>query len=365
MKTYKYLWEKLISDENIKLAIRNSSKGKRKRNDVKKIYENQDKYVPVIRKYIENFKNDNHNPVTIYDGTSRKKRTIIVPSYREQIVHHAVVQVLLPMFWKGMYEHSYGSVPKRGTHKGKKTIEKWIRHDKKNVKYCLKMDIRKYFDSIDHKILKKMFERKIRDKKFLNLLFAIIDATKKGIPLGFYLSQWIANWFLQGLDHYIKEELRAKYYIRYMDDMIVFGSNKRNLHEIRRKIDEYMKHNLKLDMKQNWQVFRFDYIKNGNHYGRDLDFMGFRFFRDKVILRKSIMLKITRKVTKINKKTKETLYDVRQAMSYFGYIKCTDTYNMYLKKIKPLIDFNKLKNKISRIDRRSAECGDCLKILTA
>lgn len=359
------MWEKLISDENIKLAIRNSSKGKRKRNDVKKIYENQDKYVQIIRKYIEDFKNDNHNPVTIYDGISRKKRTIVVPSYREQIVHHAVVQVLLPMFWKGMYEHSYGSIPERGTHKGKKTIEKWIKHDKRNVKYCLKMDIRKYFDSINHGILKRKFARVIKDKRFLNLLFKIIDVTEKGIPLGFYLSQWTSNWFLQELDHYIKEELGAKYYIRYMDDMVIFGSNKRKLHEIRGKIGKYIKRNLGLDMKKNWQVFRFDYTNKTRNYGRDLDFMGFRFFRNKTILRKTIMLKITRKALKIRKKKKETLHDARQMMSYFGYIKCTDTYRMYLDRIKPFIDFKKFRNKISRIDRRNTRCGEYPKIQTA
>lgn len=155
MKSYNHLWEKFISEENIKLAIKNSSKGKRNRKDVKAIYENQDEWIGEIRKYAENFKNDKHRPVEIYDGISRKKRTIIVPSYREQIIHHMAVNILIPIFSHGMYEHSYGSIPKRGAHKGKKYIEKWIHNDRKNVKYCLKMDIKKFFDSIPHDILKK------------------------------------------------------------------------------------------------------------------------------------------------------------------------------------------------------------------
>lgn len=155
IKSYNHLWEKFISDENIKLAIQNSSKGKRKRKLIKGIYENPDEWIEKIRKYAENFYNCKHTPIEIYDGIVRKKRTIIVPKYKEQIIHHMMVNVLIPIFEHGMYEHSYGSIPNRGGHKGKKQIEKWIKHDEKNVKYCLKMDIRKFFDSIPHDILRR------------------------------------------------------------------------------------------------------------------------------------------------------------------------------------------------------------------
>ena len=85
-----------------------------------------------------------------------------------------------------------------------KLIKKWIKHDTKNVKYCLKMDIRKFFDSIPHDIIKAKLAFLIHDKKFLNLLYEIIDVVYNGLPLGFYTSQWFANWYLQDLDHYIK-----------------------------------------------------------------------------------------------------------------------------------------------------------------
>ena len=182
MKSYNHLWENFISEENIRLAIKNSSKGKRNRKDVKDIYENQDEWIGKIREYAENFKNDKHRPVEIYDGISRKKRTIIVPSYMEQIVHHMAVNVLIPVFSHGMYEHSYGSIPNRGAHMGKKYIEKWIRNDKKNVKYCLKMDIKKFFDSVPHGILKEKLKKTIHDERFLSLMFEIIDVTETGIP---------------------------------------------------------------------------------------------------------------------------------------------------------------------------------------
>lgn len=138
IKSYNHLWEQFISDENIKLAIINSSKGKRNRKLVKDVYENQDKYILKIREYAENFHNCYHKPIQIYDGITRKQRVIIVPKYKEQIIHHMTVNVLKPIFEHGMYEHSYGSLPNRGAHKGMKLIKKWIKYDTKNVKYCLK-----------------------------------------------------------------------------------------------------------------------------------------------------------------------------------------------------------------------------------
>ena len=319
------------------------------------MYEDKDKWIPKYKNVAENFKNASHTPIEIYDGISRKKRTIIVPTIKEQIIHHMVVNVLKPIFMNGMYEHSYGSIPDRGGKRGKKTIQKWIKHDKRNIKYCLKMDIKKYFENIPHDILKEKLAKIIHDQKFLLLLYEIIDVSDKGIPLGFYTSQWFANWYLQELDHYIKEVLGVKYYIRYMDDMVIFGSNKRELHRIRQNISDYLENKLGLQMKENYQVFRFDYLRCGKHYGRPLDFMGYKFYRDKIILRKSIMLKATRKAKKISKKEKPTVYDIKQMMSYLGWLDDTDTYNMYLKRIKPYVSFQKYKRRISKYDKREAK----------
>lgn len=353
MKSYNHLWEKFISEENIKSAILNSSKGKRKRKNVREIYENQDEWIPKIRNYAENFRNEKHTPIEIYDGIERKKRTIIVPSYREQIIHHMIVNTMIPIFMHGMYEHSYGSIPKRGAHKRKKVIERWIRNDAKNVKYCLKMDIRKYFESVPHEILKKKMEDVVHDKRLLSVLCKLVDVVESGIPIGFYTSQWIANWYLQGLDHYIKEELKVVYYMRYMDDMVIFGSNKRELHKIKDEVERYLNQRLGLQLKENWQVFRFDYIKKGEHYGRCLDFMGFKFYRDKTVLRKTILLKLTRKAKRICKKEKVTIYEIRQFLSYIGWLDCTDTYRIYEERVKPYVSIRKMKKRISNHDRRA------------
>ena len=355
MRSYNHLWETFISDENIALSIHNASLGKRKRKRIKK-YLNNLEFPQYIKNYANNFHNYKHTPQEIYDGISRKKRTIIVPKFDEQVIHHMIVNTLIPMFTKGMYEHSYGSIPFRGGHKGAKTICKWISSGDKHCKYCLKMDIRKYFDSIPHDILIAKLHRKIRDKRFMAVLEEVIGVIDKGIPLGFYLSQWLANWYLQDLDHYIKEKLGVKYYIRYMDDMVIFGSNKHVLHAMREAIAEYLEDELGLKMKDNWQVFLFHYIKkNGKEVGRFLDFMGFRFYRNRITMRKSIMLKATRKARRIYKRHKMTIHDVRCMLSYLGWVNATNTYQMYLAWIKPYINIQKCKRIVSRYDKKEAK----------
>jgi len=178
---------------------------------------------------------------------------------------------------------------------------------------------------------------------------------RQGIPLGFYTSQWLANFYLTDLDHYIKEKLGAKYYVRYMDDMVILGSNKRELHKMRALINRYLNDELGLQMKDNWQVFRIEYGK-GN--GRPLDFLGFKFYRHKTTLRKKIMIKMVRKAHKIYNKSKPTIYDCKQFLSYIGWLNCTNTYNVYLKYIKPFLDIKYIKKRISRYDRKVNKlCG--------
>lgn len=354
MKSYNHLWEKFISKETIRRCIIKGAIGKKKRKSVKRVMENIDEYVDVIHDYALNFHNCDHEEIKILDGNSGKERLIIVPRFKEHVIHHMVVDTMMPILVKGMYKHTYSSIPGRGLHKCMKKLKAWIRKDPKNVKYCLKLDIKKFFNSIDHDILMEKMRKTIHDKKFLKIIEEIINASDNGIPLGFYTSHWFANWLLQPLDHYIKEVLKVKYYARYMDDMILFGSNKRKLRKVKEKIAEFLK-KLHLRLKENWQLFRFDYIKHGEHKGRPLDFVGFKFYRDRITLRKSIMLRLTRKAKKIEKKGKFTIYDAHQLMAWLGWIDWTDTYNVYKKYVAPHINFRKCRKRISQYDKKQAQ----------
>lgn len=349
MKSYKYLYGVCLSIPNRMEGIKAAKRSERIRKIIKERNLSDDAILDLSYEWIVNFQNANHTPIKIRDGITHKQRVIIVPTLKELVVQHCVVNALKPMFTKGMYEHSYASLPKRGAHKAKKMVKKWMEHDTRNTKYVLKMDIRHFFDSVPHSILKEKFAKYVKDEMMLDLIFKIIDVTEHGLPLGFYTSQWFSNWYLQELDHYIKEKLHAAHYVRYMDDMVIFGSNKKTLHRIRFEINEYLKNELGLELKSNWQVFLFDWKGRG----RDLDFMGFRFYRNRIVLRKSIMYKATRKASKISKKPKVTIYDVRQMMSYLGWIDCTDTYRMYELWIKPYVNFQRMKRYISKCDKEN------------
>lgn len=360
MKSYGNLYEPFLSDENIKLAIVESSQDKRDRPLVNTIYENPDLFVEPIRKYADGFKNEHHTTVEIFDGVKHKKRKIIVPRYQEQIVHHMFIQILKPIIMKGMYKHSYGSIPGVGSYDGAKAIKKWIAHDVKNVKYCLKMDIYHFYPEADQRILKELMRKTIRDGRFLQVGYEIVGVVPKGYPLGFYTSPWFANWILQGLDYFIKQELKAPHYMRYMDDMVIFSSNKRKLAAYRREIEKYLQEKLNLRLREDWQIFRFDYItkevdeKTGErkHKGRPLDYMGLVFYRDRVILRESTMLNATRTARKISKQEKPSIYLLKRMMAYKGYVEHTDTYGMYLEYIKPCVTFQYCQRRISKHDKR-------------
>ncbi len=354
MKTYKHLWEELISDENIKEAVYNASHGSvrgRRQAQLRAIYENVDAETPEIRGIIENYTPVHHKTMTINDGINQKKREIIVPTIYEHITQHAVMLILKPIFMKGMYEHSYASIPNRGCHNGAFRMMRWIEEGGRHIKYCGKFDIRKFFENIDQDILIAKLDRIIDDEQFMDLLIKIIRTTEKGLPLGFYTSQWFANFYLQDFDHFVKEQLGIVYYMRYMDDMVIFGSNKKELHKAKDQMLEYLQENLHVWFKDNWQIFRFD---TKEHKGRFVDFMGFRFYRDHTTMRRSIARKAMDLAYKLSKKPTITVEDARRMLAYYGWIKHTDSYKFVQKYIDPYVDFEKLKKIISEDNKGRA-----------
>ncbi len=340
MKRIGYIYEKIHDLENIKLAMFKASLGKRRQIRVKKILENPDYYARKLQQLLidKTYKPSKPDIKTIKDGANKKERTIYKPKfYPDQIIQWALMLQVEPIIMRGMYAYSCGSVPKRGTSLGQKMIRQWMDKDKKNTKYCLKMDIKKFYPSINNEVLKRAFRKKIKDKHCLWLIDTIIDA-EEGLPIGYYTSQWFANFILEPLDHFIKENMGVKYYVRYVDDLVLLGPNKKKLRVIRKEVEKFL-NSLGLILKGNWQVFHLD--------KRDIDFLGFRFFRNKTILRKRNALRIRRRIKKISKKSNISECDASAVISYWGWIKRSDSYNFYQKHVKPHISISKARKAVS------------------
>ncbi len=345
MKTEKYLFEKVATIENITNAIWKASENKRKRPEVIKVLSDVERHAYLLYKMLwtKTYQPCIPKESTIKEGARQKERIVTnICFFPDQVIHWAIILQMQPIITKGAYSLSCGCMPGKGVHYGKKYMEGWIRGDRKNTKYCLKMDIKKFYPSLNHHFVKRSIRRKIKDPKMLWLLDAIIDVYSPGLPIGFLTSQWLANFVLQPLDNMIKQKLKAKYYLRYMDDLIIFGSNKKKLHLFCQEITNHLK-TCELRVKENWQVFRVD--------KRAVDVMGFRFFRHKTILRKSLMLRMTRKARNIWQKGKATPGDAASILSYLGWVRHADVHDMFKKRIKSIINIKHMKAIVRKLSR--------------
>ena len=160
-----------------------------------------------------------------------------------------------------------------------------------------------------------------------------------------------SNWNLNNALSNSNFNIAGQNYIRYLDDMVLFSSNKKKLHKARIKIKIYLA-KLGLALKGNWQVNRFDFdVGRANRKGQDLDFMGFRFFRDKTIIRKGICLRIRRRVMKVAYNPNYTMKDVKAVLSYLGWVKHTNSYNFYDEVFRSNLNVSKLRKMVSLYDR--------------
>lgn len=375
MKTYKHLFEQLVSTENISRAIWRASHGKQKRRDVRYVLENRIYYVRAIQYLLRKqlWHPRVHGAVEINDGVLLKKRIIVKPDFiYEQIIHHALVQVLKPLFMNSMYALSCGSVPKRGGVYGKKHLSKWIKRHPAYAKYAAKGDIRHFFQSIPMERVKEKLAAKIKDKRFLWVLFAAIgncyayyngELIYMGLCIGYYTSQWIANWYLQEMDYFVKQTLHIRCYLRYVDDFVLVDNNKRKLHRAVRAIKAWL---IKrgLTLKANWQVFKLAVLrekengKNLPRIGRAIDFMGFVFFRNKTILRRNIFYRACNKARRIARNL-PNWYTAQQLLCYMGWFKHSDTFNAFKHFVTDLVDVAGLKKMVSahqlKLNRRQKQ----------
>lgn len=366
MKTHKHVWDFLLRDDTIEFAIINAADGKNKNNKRHKtlryIRDHKEEYTPIVREWIINYDPKEHKRVTktINDGLSAKMRNITIPTVIEEIILNAVCLVFKKTLMPSMYEHSYSSIPGKGTHLAAHYISKWLKRDCINTQYAFQSDIYHFFESVNRGILFRKLKRKYKESLFIDLCRKIVYATPGavGLPLGFPTSQWFANFYMTDFDHYVKEQLKAPYYVRFSDDMLVMCSNKEDLWRYKDAFDEYLNSNLVLRLKPNWKIFPLDH-SNPNLLGNKLDFLGYKHARDYKTLRKKILKRYKRKIFHVKKKGKINIKDARQLVTYAGYLKHASCYGWYLKYVKPNVSMRYMRKKISNYSKKGREesCG--------
>lgn len=293
MKRYNNLYNQIISVENLKLADEKARKGKSKQYGVKKHLENAEENIMKLNTSLVNkeFTTSQYNVFKIFEGKEREIYQL--PYYPDRIVHHSIMNVLEPIFVSVFTADTYSCIKGRGVHSASYKLRKTLRHDEANAKYCLKIDIQKFYPSIDNEILKTLLRRKFKDKELLYLLDNIVDSTK-GVAIGNYTSQFFANYYLTYFDHWIKEELKVNYFFRYCDDIILLSSSKEELWSYFYQIKEYLSKNLNLVIKGNYQVFPVS--------DRGIDWVGYKHYHTHTLIRKSIKKNYIRNKKKINHK---------------------------------------------------------------
>lgn len=365
MKRIDGLFDKIISIENLRLADEKARKGKLRSYGVQLHDKNREANILKLHEQLKNgtFKTSNYHIFTIYEP--KERQIYRLPYYPDRILHHAIMNVLEPIWVSVFNANTYSCIKNRGIHACARSVKHALKQDKDGTRYCLKIDIRKFYPSISHAKLKEIVRRKIKDVRLLALLDEIIDSVNtdahvpirnfvstgngmaatalndcaRGVPIGNYLSQYFANLFLAYFDHWIKEEKRVTYYWRYADDIVVLAPDKESLHKLLHEIRAYMG-GLGLKVKRNYQVFPVD--------ARGIDFLGYVFYHTHTLLRKGIKQRLCRRVAKLNKrKTKPTKEQYKQQIcSWWGWCKHCDSRNLLNKLSKQIpyeIKFNRAK----------------------
>ena len=293
-----FLYEKMCDKELIRAAITAGTKGKRHRKDIVRVLDDVDGYVEKMYRMLmsESYVPTVPRSKEIFDKSSNKRRVIrIVPFFPDGLMHQLCTMVLQPVLMRGMYRWSCASIPGRGNKCAADYVRRVLDNDAKNTKYCLKMDIKQYYPSVSPKRLIWALARKVKDKRFLKLVYDIVSSNPDGgLAIGFYVNQWLANYYLESLDNYILSLPGVKYYVRNLDDMVLFGPNKKLLHKARKAVADFLIRRLGLRMKENWQVFP---VKS-----RPVDFVGYKFYRNHTTLRRRNFLRLARQCRRVQKR---------------------------------------------------------------
>jgi len=276
------LWESVVSMDNLRLAYRRASRGRKRKRPVERFARDLHANLEEIRRSLieRTFTTGHYTVKTVYEP---KERLIyVLPFKPDRIVQHALMNVLAPIWSRSFIKDSFGNIPGRGLHAGSRRTMEFTR----GGGWVLKCDISKFYPSIDHDILFGIISRKVKDRDVLWLVRDIIDSFPggKNVPIGNYCSQWFGNVYLHGLDRFVKEGLKFRRYLRYCDDFCLFADGKAGLLSARSRIDEFLRERLGLRFSHA-DIFP---------VSRGLNFLGYCHFEDYITMRKSTLSRMRR-----------------------------------------------------------------------
>jgi len=359
LKRANHLYELLVSDDNLKLAILevNSTHRWYPQHHPNRTVRWVESDIPARIEELRNIINGLIDGTTTleppkkkhrYDKSAGKWRDINEPMlWPDQYVHHALIQVLQPVMMRGMDRHCCGSIRNRGIHYGLKLIKKWMKEDVKGTKYCLELDIHHFYDSVNPKYVLERMRCLVKDRRVLSLVERI---TEHGVMIGVYCSQWFANTILQPLDHMIREGgYGVTHYLRYMDNFTIFSSNKRKLRKLFKDIQKWLA-GIGLQVKGNWQIFP--------TASRLPTALGYRYGHGYTLLRKRNLLRLKRRLGRYYKKKREHKMISRRLatglLSRLGQLQHCNRRNIYKKIYRGKVQRD-LKNVVREHSRRMNE----------
>lgn len=323
-KTYGRLWMQITSFENLYLAFMDARKKKTEKPEVMRFQTRLEENLITMQNELL-WKTWEPKPWRIFEVYEPKKRTVHAPAFCDRVIHHALVRVINPLFDRKMIDQSFACRMNRGTHRAVALAQRYAQEVqcRDGGFYFLKCDVHHYFPSIDHDVLRRVIRQTISDCDALWLMDHILDASGfpgVGLPIGALTSQLFANIYLNELDHFVKDELGVKRYLRYMDDFLVFSSDKAPLRQILAEISSFLQTELRLSLNQKTRIC-------SGHEA--IDFCGYRIWTTHILPRKRNLRRVRkrlRRMARLYSHGQMTLDRIIPVIaSHLGYLKhCRD-----------------------------------------
>lgn len=335
-----YVWEELTSIEHCEKSVLYAIRNKRKTPFLNYVKEHYKEFAVKLQKILlEGWIPKPPRLKTINEGTRKKSRDLEIPTLFDHFVHTAVALILQKYLSKKFYFYSCGSLPNKGQTFATKAVETNLR--KKKPKYCLLADIRKFYQSVRKKHVMRCLKRFFKDKRFLALNETILDQMGKGLAIGFAVSHWYGQMVLSFVDRAMKERHPKVFLVRFMDNFVMTHGRKRTLHNALQTLKGLLAE-LDLSLKGDWQIFP---IKK-----RMVEFLSYRMDHNKTILRKALMVRMSRYFKHSHKNI--DAHKARTIMSYRGILKHCDSYHYRVNYLYPNVSIKLCRRLISDADKK-------------